>query len=206
MAVEVAHWQLGLPEGREPLPRDQVVRLARRPPHVPADHVVQVLGPVLHAGRAPMPVLVERNQPARRLDGPPVSPHVHRRAVHEADAVALVLLELAVVLRVAHLLLLDALLAQVAVPGLAVGAPAAVAALLPLVAPVVAVDVAVAHLVGREVVLALAVVLVGVVLAVGGVAVAALRDRNALAGRLALELARQAHLVRVDAALVRHTR
>ena len=86
-----------------------------------------------------------------------------------------------------------------AVPSLAlVRVLLAVVAPLALVAPVVAVDVAVAHLLIVDVVGALAVVLVRVVLAVRGLAVAPLRDRYALTRRGALELVLLALLVRVD--------
>ena len=86
-----------------------------------------------------------------------------------------------------------------AVPGLArVRLIPAVVAPLALVSPVVAVDVAVAHLILVDVVGAPTIVLVGVVLAVGRLAVAALRRRDALAGSGALELVVPALLVGVD--------
>ena len=86
-----------------------------------------------------------------------------------------------------------------AVPGLAlVRLIPAVVAPLALVSPVVAVDVAVAHLILVDVVGTPAIVLVGVVLAVGRLAVAALRRRDALARSGALELVVPALLVGVD--------
>ena len=98
-----------------------------------------------------------------------------------------------------YLILPDALLAEMAVPGLAlVRLIPAVVAPLALVSPVVAVDVAVAHLILVDVVGTPAIVLVGVVLAVGRLAVAALRRRDALARSGALELVVPALLVGVD--------
>ena len=64
-----------------------------------------------------------------------------------------------------YLLFPDALFAEVAVPGLAlISIFLAVVALLSLVSPVIAVDVAVAHLLLINIIRALAHVLVGVVL------------------------------------------
>ena len=98
-----------------------------------------------------------------------------------------------------YLILPDALLAEVAVPGLAlVRLIPAVVAPLALVSPVVAVDVAVAHLILVDVVGTPAIVLVGVVLAVGRLAVAALRRRDALSRSGAFELVVPAFLVGVD--------
>lgn len=103
-----------------------------------------------------------------------------------------------------HLILPNALFAEVAVPRLAlVRVVLAVVALLALVAPIVAVHVAVADLLLVDVVRARAHVLVRVVLAVGRLPVAPLRLRDALSGRGALELVVLALLVRVDLGAVK---